>query len=133
VTQGADAESGVSRGRELLAFADAVIAREPEAIAQARSDLIGAVGEAGMVDAAGVVGNFERMNRIADAIGIPSDYPMQAMTQDIQQQLGLRRFASASHTPPATGFQRGLGRVLRAVLPIATRLMPGGQGKPGDR
>jgi len=123
VNEGAAAAGGVAGGRALLTFTDAVIAQDAPAIQSARAELVRAVGAAGMVDAAAVIGNFERMNRIADAIGIPMDGPTAAVTLSIQEELGLRRFASASHSPDATRLQRLVGRFTRVLLPLVSRLM----------
>ena len=122
VTAGSDVDPGIDAGVPLLQFADAVIGRDPAAITRAREALVAAVGPTGAVDAAGVVGNFERMNRIADAIGIPQDAPMLGAVDDISDQLGLRRFASASHSAEPSGLQRMLGAVIRKLLPYAARI-----------
>jgi hypothetical protein len=45
-----------------------------------------------MVDAAGVVSNFERMVRIADATGIQLDERMAALSQEVRDALQLERF-----------------------------------------
>lgn len=124
VNEGADAAGGVSAGRALLAFTDALIRpHEGDDLSRARAELVRAVGEAGLVDAAAVAGNFERMNRIADSIGIPMDGPTGAVTLDVQEELGLRRFASASHTPAPNTLQRLVGRFTRQILPLAARWM----------
>lgn len=61
-------------GTELLAFTDALLASsthdEPGLVA-ARSALAEAVGPAGAARAATVAGNFEMMNRLLDAAGVP--------------------------------------------------------------
>jgi hypothetical protein len=127
VNEGAKAASGVRCGAELLAFTDAVLSRDAVAIAAARAELRAALGPEAVVDAAGVVANFERMNRIADAIGIPLDLPAGAASLDVQQELGLRRFASASHTPEPTPLQRALRPIAKPLLRIGARLL-GGRG-----
>ena len=59
---------------------------------------------AALVDAAAVVGNFERMVRIADGTGIPLDKPVAMVSADMREELGLdaksvaARFTSESHT-----------------------------------
>ncbi len=48
-----------------------------------------------MVDAAGVVGNFQRMVRIADSTGIPVDGRMAQANADVRDLLGLNELPSA--------------------------------------
>ncbi len=55
----------------LVEFAEAVVSRDDARVISARSVLLPALGEAGLVDAAAVVGAFHGFVRIADAIGIP--------------------------------------------------------------
>ena len=123
VNEGAGAARGVRSGAELLAFTDAVLSRDRTAIAATRGVLKDAVDAEGLVDAAAVIGNFERMNRIADAIGIPLETPAAAASLGIQEELELRRFASASHTPDATLGQRVLSVFARPLLRVAGRIM----------
>jgi hypothetical protein len=115
----AAAGSGVAQAGALLAFADAAVGGDEAALAAARQGLLDVLGPEALVDAAAVVGNFERMTRIADATGIPLDAPVVAMTQDIRADLGLDDFASARNTPPLGAVGRLLGRALR---PVALRL-----------
>jgi hypothetical protein len=91
--------SGIDNARALIAFVEAFIERDDRALAQARTVLVGEMGTDAMIDAAAVAANFQRMVRIADATGIPVDEQMSKMTRDIQEQLELRRFASARNTP----------------------------------
>ena len=71
VTQGFDEEIGIPFAAELVEFAEAVVSRDESRTARARAALRPALGEAGFVDAAAVVGAFHGFVRIADAIGIP--------------------------------------------------------------
>ena len=64
------------------------------------------MGSAAMVDAAGVISNFQRMVRIADATGIPSDGPMQVMSEDLREQLGINQYVSAANSNPPSLFKR---------------------------
>jgi hypothetical protein len=86
------ATSGVEYGTELLAFADAMVGEDDEALTHVRHVVIEALSPAAMVDAAGVASNFERMVRIADATGIPLDARMQALSQEVRDTLHLERF-----------------------------------------
>jgi len=86
------ATSGVEYGTELLAFADAMVGEDDEALTHVRHAVIETLSPAAMVDAAGVASNFERMVRIADATGIPLDARMQALSQEVRDTLHLERF-----------------------------------------
>ena len=89
VVQGADAiDERVPHGRVLARFAEAVVAGSETALANARDAVIDAVGGDGFVDAACVVGNFERMVRVADATGIPLDADTTEATVDLRDRLG---------------------------------------------
>lgn len=88
-------DSGVPRAAALLAFADAVVSRCARAIAAARDALVRKMGEAAMIDAAGVASNFERMVRIADATGIPLNEQTEASTADFRAELGIEAFRHA--------------------------------------
>jgi len=117
----AAAASGIAHAEALLAFADAAVAGDEAALAAARQGVLDALGAEALVDAAAVVGNFERMTRIADATGIPLDAPVKALTQDIRGDLGLDEFGSARNTPRLSAFGRLVGRALRPVAVGALR------------
>ncbi len=76
-------DSGVPHGRALLDFAEAVVQGTDDEIDRARESLIAAVGEAGFVDAAGVVASFNAVVRIADATGIPvEDFKLEKTVEE---------------------------------------------------
>ena len=54
-----------------MGFATALASRDEAALASARDRLNEVAGPEVLVDAAGIAGNFQRMVRIADSIGIP--------------------------------------------------------------
>lgn len=58
-------------GSGLIEFATATVLRDPDRIATARHRLDETLGTVAVVDAAATIGNFEMMNRIADATGMP--------------------------------------------------------------
>jgi len=143
----AAAASGIEHAGELLRFVDAAIGvgsvagsaidsgsesqsesqSEPQSRAEleieaAREALRAAVGPAGLVDAAAVLGNFERMTRIADATGIPLDPPTDMMSTDLRGALGLDRFASAAHTPDSGPIRSLLADLLRPIGAALLRL-----------
>lgn len=79
---------GVDQEEVLIAFANAAVARQSRELAAARERLAARLGIDACVDAAVLVGNFERMNRIADACGIALG-PLATMFQDIVRELDL--------------------------------------------
>ena len=88
---------GIEFGPELMRFAESVASRD-EALERRRRELLEAAGPAVLVDAAGVAANFQRMTRIADAMGIPVDEMSRGMIQPVQQELGIERFPSARNS-----------------------------------
>ena len=93
----ADVDSGLAAGAELSAFAEALVRRSDD-LDEVRSALLEAVGPAGVIDAAGTATNFQRMTRIADAIGIPLDRD-DGRARDFRSKLGIDQFAGAENTP----------------------------------
>ena len=84
-------ESGVANGRTLLEFASAVAGRDDAELARSREVLRAEMGDAGVADASAVAANFERMVRIADAIGIELGDWMESFTEDVRADLSLDR------------------------------------------
>ena len=89
---------GIPNSRELLQFTNAAMDVEGADLETARQALVDKMGSAAMVDAAGVISNFQRMVRIADSTGIPADGPMQAMSEDLREQLGINDYVSAANS-----------------------------------
>ena len=81
----------IPHGKLLLRFVDSVLHNEPE-IGPLRDEVTEALGSTGLVDAAGVIGNFEMMNRIADATGMPVGKATLKRTAEWRAHLGLDRF-----------------------------------------
>ncbi len=88
---------GIEFGPELMRFAESVASRD-EVLERRRRELLEAAGPAVLVDAAGVAANFQRMTRIADAMGIPVDDMSRGMIEPVQQELGIERFPSARNS-----------------------------------
>ena len=94
-------ESGVPHGRALLEFASAAagVAAGTAAgagagdaqLVRTREALRSEMGDAGVADAAAVASNFERMVRIADAIGIELGDWMESFTEEVRTDLALDR------------------------------------------
>ena len=91
-------EDRISQASELLAFADAYYTHDPDALDAARAELREAVGDAALVDAAGIVSIFDAVVRIADSTGTPlEDYKVE-ISKDLRQNLGINDFPSARTT-----------------------------------
>ena len=119
----AAARSGVAHGEQLVRFAEAVLGRDDALLERARQDALDALGPEAFVDAAAVVGNFQRMVRIADGCGIPLDAPLQMMSAEVRDELRLERFGTSANTPPAGLLARTLGPLLRNIAPSAAKLI----------
>ena len=94
-----DVSAGLSDGTKvahaplLVAFAEAVVARDTDRIRVARNALRAAMGDAQLVDAAATAAAFHGFTRIADAIGIP--YKTAAGGQDapdVREAAGVNAF-----------------------------------------
>ena len=95
VTGAVEGDCGVAHGRLLVAFAEAVLGDDDIALRRARVTLAAALGASGLVDAAGVVGLFDAIDRVADATGIPLEPEKAAASADFRAALDLDRFAAA--------------------------------------
>ena len=97
------ASDAVSFSNELMAYATAVASRDEEELVKRRDELLATSNPAVLVDAAAVAANFQRMVRIADSTGIPVDAQRMPVAQPAIDQLELRRFRTAEHTPEFRG------------------------------
>lgn len=97
---------GIPNSRELLEFTNACMQGDNTARAATRQALVESMGAAAMIDAVGVISNFQRMVRIADTTGIPTDGPMHATSTDLRAQLGINNYTSAANSPPPTLFRK---------------------------
>jgi hypothetical protein len=116
VIEGSKVQSGVPFQDELLAFAEVALGDDDEAITEAREAVRAKMGDEAVVDAAGVIANFQRMVRIADGAGIPLDTPVAVATSMIRSELGLNSYSSSDNTPELNFAQRILGRLLNPFL-----------------
>ena len=135
IVDGNEVQTGLRGGKVLIRFAEASIGDSFDDNADetrvAREAVKDELGENAMVDAAGVIANFQRMVRIADGTGIPLDTPVAMMTSSIREDLGINEYGSASNTPALSLPQRLLGRVLQPALPLVVKLMTRNMSKPG--
>jgi hypothetical protein len=98
VTGAVDGDGGIIHGRSLIAFAEALLGDDDDALRKAREALWTALGPAGLADAAGVVGLFNAIDRVADATGIPLEPEKAAATADFRATLDLDRFTIADRS-----------------------------------
>lgn len=91
-------EVGVAHAAELLDFTEAVMRGEEPAIARTRVALRAVLTPEAYVEVAATIASFNVVDRIADAIGIPLDPMMLAMSADVREELRLARFASSANT-----------------------------------
>lgn len=82
-------------GVALLGLVDAVLTRSTAEIKAASEVVRSEVGEAGLVDAAAVIGNFQMMNRVADGTGMPTGRGSRIRHAALIDLLGLERFDHA--------------------------------------
>jgi hypothetical protein len=80
---------GVPNGDLLIAFAEAVLGEHDSALTRARGALAASLGPATLADAAAVVGLFNAIDRVADAIGIPLEDEKAAASANFRAALGL--------------------------------------------
>ncbi len=79
----------------LIAFADAFYSEHTGALDGARETLRAAIGDAALVDAAGIVGIFDAVVRIADSTGTPIEDYKAEISEDLREELGINDFPSA--------------------------------------
>jgi hypothetical protein len=122
VTEGKVSSEQIPAAEALNGLVEAVLQR-PEDLDAAREELREQVGDAGLADAAAVIGNFQRMVRIADGTGLPLDKFMAQLSADFREDLGIDRYGSAELTPSASGpLSKIAGYILRAVAVRGMRL-----------
>jgi hypothetical protein len=90
--------SDVEHGFELMKFAEALASGIEDDLIVARKEMLEIAGPAVLVDTAGVAANFQRMVRIADAMGIPVDTNKSELSNKVRTDLDLYRFASAENS-----------------------------------
>ena len=121
ITEGTDVASGVPGETELLGLVEeTVLSPGSDTLPQRRSAVADALGEAALVDAAAVIGNFQRMTRIADGTGIPLDDMVVAMTTELREEIGINQYGSAAYTREASLFKRVL---VKMIWPLMARRM----------
>jgi hypothetical protein len=113
-------DAGIEHGELLTAFVEAAAGEDVATLRKARNALRAAAGSAALVDAAAVIGNFERMVRIADGTGIPLDGLVEMLSDDFRQELGLEAFESR-RTRRRGFLSKTFGPVVNALARIGFR------------
>ena len=92
-------DGGIPHSQLLADFGEAITVRDKAKTAELRGALIDALGEAAMVDAAGVAAAFHGNVRVADATGAPP--PLRGdieAAKAFQVEVGINEFYRARHT-----------------------------------
>lgn len=90
-------ETGIPNGAALIEFAEALLGTDDQRLARARAEIVRTMGEGALVDAAGVAGFFNAIDRVADATGTPLDEQTAAETETLRSDLGINDFAARRH------------------------------------
>ena len=85
--------STIPHSEALLSLSEAAVNGTDEELHAARRRVLQELGPAELVDAAGVIGNFEKMVRIADSTGIPLDEFLEEKSADFRADIGINEFA----------------------------------------
>jgi len=93
VTQGAAVgDCGIPEGSLLIDFAEAILGGDEARLARARAAIVAAMGAAALVDAAGIAGLFNAIDRVADATGAPLEEAKAADTASLRDAIGIDEF-----------------------------------------
>lgn len=94
VMQGREAtESDIAHSGVLLQFCEAAVTGSDDELVAARERVLHELGPSELIDAAAVIGNFERNVRIADSTGIPLDDFLEERSVDFREEIGIEAFA----------------------------------------
>ncbi len=119
VTGGSEVDSGIPHGQLLTEFVEVTLGGSEEDQKRAmevRSELVDAMNAEALVDAAGIIGNFQRMVRIADGTGIPLDRPVSVISTLLLVKAGIDKFGSADRTPKVGAILAWLGEKLAPIM-----------------
>ena len=90
-----EGETGIPNGDLLIEFGEAVLGDDPGRLAAARSAIVDAMGAEALVDATGVAGLFNAIDRVADATGAPLEDDKAEQTAALRKEIGIDAFAEA--------------------------------------
>ena len=121
-------DGGVAHGALLSDFATAAVTGDDSALERTRREILNKLGQEELVDAAALVAHYEKMDRIADATGLPLDAPMQILGGELRDSLDIGKFTSAQNTKVAGPVLSALQRTLRAIMfPVLKRMAARGK------
>jgi hypothetical protein len=86
-------DTGIPCGDLLIALAEAALDDDANALRRAREAIFGALGEAALIDAAGIIGQFSALDRVANATGIPLEDEKAEKTADFRAVIGIDAYA----------------------------------------
>ena len=89
-----EGDGGVANGRLLVEFAEAVLGEDRERLHAVRGRLLATLGAEALVDASGVVGLFNAIDRVAEATGIPLEEEKARISAAYRSELGLDEFSA---------------------------------------
>ena len=93
MTQGAAVgDCGIPDGRLLIEFAEAILGGDKARLARVRAAILSTMGGAALVDAAGVAGLFNAIDRVADATGTPLEEAKAVDTASLRDAIGIDEF-----------------------------------------
>lgn len=93
-----DQDPGVIGGRELLRYADALLATDRAELDRCRDAVADVLGDAAIAGVAATAATFAMNDRIANACGIPVEPMVLKPTRDLREVMGLNRYRSAAFT-----------------------------------
>ena len=79
-------------GALLIDFAEAILGGDEARLARTRAAIVAAMGAAALVDAAGIAGLFNAIDRVADATGTPLEEGKAADTASLRDAIGINKF-----------------------------------------
>ena len=85
-------DCGIPDGALLIDFAEAILGGDEARLARARAAIVAAMGAAALVDAAGIAGLFNAIDRVADATGAPLEEAKAADTASLRDAIGINKF-----------------------------------------
>jgi hypothetical protein len=92
ISSGDVADIGIPHAQLLMGYAEAVVGGDEARRRELGEAIVAALGEEGLVDAAGVIGTFNAIVRVADACGIPLEAEKEQATREMRARLGVDDF-----------------------------------------
>ena len=87
----------------MIEFAEAVLGDDTDRLDAARKTILDAIGSDAVVDAAGVAGLFNAIDRVADSTGAPLEADKKEMSAALRAEIGIDVFAANKEALEDTG------------------------------